>query len=200
MLVAGLTGNYGMGKSSVLRVFRELGAITLDADEIVNDLLNDKSVLERIREVFGGHVFLSDGQLDRAKAAAIIFSDKRARDIFEGILHPLVFGKIDRFIDAVRDEEGIVIIEVPLLFEKGYLDRFDRTITVFTGEDTALKRLEGAGVSRGNALMRLDAQMPVEEKLRRSDFVIDNSRTLDETKEQVADIFKRLIQNTQIQR
>jgi dephospho-CoA kinase len=194
MLVAGLTGNYGMGKSSVLRMFRELGAITLDADEIVNDLLNDKSVLERIREVFGGHIFLSDGQLDRAKAAAIIFSDKRSRDIFEGILHPLVFGKIDRFIDAVKDKESIVIIEIQLLFERGYLDRFDRTITVFTDEDTALKRLEGVGVSRGNALMRLDAQMPIEDKIKRADFVIDNSRTLIDTEEQVKKIYGKLME------
>lgn len=196
MLTVGLTGNYGMGKSTVLEMFRKLGAITVGVDGIVNKLLNDASVLERMRKVLGGSVFSADGSLDRAKVASIIFKDKGRKDDVEEILHPLVFERIEDLLDELdssETEEKIVIIEIPLLFEKGYASRFQRTITVYTDEETALQRLGERGINRDDAKIRMDVQMPIQEKIRQADFTIDNNGTQEETEKQVRALYNRLI-------
>ena len=196
MLVAGLTGNYGMGKSTVLRMFRDLGAFTLDADEVVDMLLSDPAVMRQIREAFGDGVFLSGGGLDRSALASIIFRDAEKRGALEGILHPLVFEKIESFLaetEGRRSGAEVVVVEIPLLFEKGYMQRFDSKITVYTDEEVALSRLEQKGIARRQALSRLRTQMPIEEKIRMADFRIDNGGTLAETEEQVQRIYARLL-------
>lgn len=195
MLIVGLTGNYGMGKSVVLGMFKELGAITLDADDVVDNLLHDKAVLEKIRAKFGDSVFSNKGGPDRQKIASLIFRDKEKKDALEGILHPLVFKRISAFLDTLSKEktkDKIVIVEIPLLFEKGCEGRFQKTITVFTDEHTALERLEKSGVRREDAIMILNAQMPIKEKIRLADLSIDNSGTLEGTETRVRDVYKRL--------
>lgn len=195
MLIVGLTGNYGMGKSVVLGMFKELGAITLDADDVVDNLLHDKAVLEKIRAKFGDSVFSNKGGPDRQKIASLIFRDKEKRDALEGILHPLVFKRISAFLDTLSKEktkDKVVIVEIPLLFEKGCEGRFQKTITVFTDEHTALERLAKSGVRREDAIMILNAQMPIKEKIRLADLSIDNSGTLEETETRVRDVYKRL--------
>jgi dephospho-CoA kinase len=195
VLIVGLTGNYGTGKSSVLRMFGELGAIVIDADNIVDSLLEDRSVLEKIKEMLGGKVFSGDGRLDRVKVATLIFQERKLRDTLEGILHPLVFQRMEDTLRDVKGEESIAVIEVPLLFEKGYAWRFDRTITVYAKEETSLRRLEQSGVLRTDALMRMRAQMPIGEKMERADYVIDNSGSLDQTRSQVAEIYGMLAED-----
>lgn len=196
MLVAGLTGNYGMGKSTVLSMFRDLGALTLDADKVVDMLLSDAAVLRKIREAFGDGVFLGGGRLDRPALASIIFRDTEKREALEGILHPLVFERLESFLaetEGRRSAAEVVVVEIPLLFEKGYMQRFDRKITVYTDEEVALSRLEQKGIARGQALSRLQTQMAIEEKIRMADFRIDNGGTLRETAEQVQTIYARLL-------
>lgn len=198
MLVAGLTGNYGMGKSTVLRMFRDLGAVTLDADRIVDTLLKDAAVLRKVRETFGTGVFSKDGDLDRPALAAVIFGDREKRDSLEGILHPLVFEKIESFLESMGEEgsaERIVLVEIPLLFEKGYTRRFYRKITVYADEDTTFRRLEEKGIGRDSAVTRLNAQMPIGEKMRMADFAIDNSGAPEETRKQVVEIYDRLLKD-----
>lgn len=184
-----------MGKSVVLGMFKELGAITLDADDVVDNLLHDKAVLEKIRAKFGDSVFSNKGGPDRQKIASLIFRDKEKKDALEGILHPLVFKRISAFLDTLSKEktkDKIVIVEIPLLFEKGCEGRFQKTITVFTDEHTALERLEKSGVRREDAIMILNAQMPIKEKIRLADLSIDNSGTLEGTETRVRDVYKRL--------
>ncbi len=196
MLVVGLTGNYGMGKSTVLGMFRELGADTIDADEIVDGLLRDKSILEDIRRAFGDKVLLKDGQVDRAYLASLIFRDRRMRDTLEGLIHPLVFKKIEELLKDISDRDSgdkIVVIEIPLMFETGRAHRFDRTVTVYADEGTVLPRLREKGVSRGDAESRIRSQMTIDEKIRRSDFAIDNSGSPDETRLKVREIYDRLL-------
>jgi len=192
VLRVGLTGNYGTGKSSVLRMFEEIGAIVIDADKIVDSLLEERSVLEKMREMLGGRIFSEDGRLDRVKVAAIIFKESELRDALEGLLHPLVFQRMEETLRDVKGEGNIAVIEVPLLFEKGYAGRFDRTITVHAKEESSLRRLEQSGVSRRDALMRMRAQMSIEEKRERADYVIDNNGSLDQTRSQVAEIYGML--------
>jgi len=196
VLIVGLTGNYGMGKSTVLGMFKKLGAVTLGADEIVDELLNDRSVLASIRTSLGDGVFSKDGSLDRERVAVLIFSDKAKRDTLEEILHPLVFQRIEAFLEKLGKEEaedGVVIVEIPLLFEKSYAGRFQRNITVHTDENTALKRLEEKGIAGDMAMTRLAAQMPIEEKIRKADFTINNNGAQEETEKQVRALYNRLI-------
>ncbi len=190
MPVVALTGNYGMGKSTVAHLFRELGAITLDLDDIVDDLLREDSVLKEIRKILGNRVF-SGKDIDRSRVAEIIFSDKEKRDLLERLIHPLVIERMREFLKKT-DRKRVIIVEIPLLFEKGYEDEFDKIITVYTDLETALKRLENKGIKRDHALMRLKAQMTVDEKIRRSDFVIDNNGTINDTKRQVIMIYNRV--------
>ncbi len=197
MLVIGLTGNYGMGKSTVLKIFRDLGATVIDSDSLVRAALKDEKILERIRGVLGDDVFLSDKSLDKAKTASVIFRDKGLREKIEDILHPIVLKGIDAVLDQISREttgEGVAVVEIPLLFEKGYDNKFSRTITVYSEIETAIRRLENAGISQEDAVMRLNVQMPVEEKKRKSDFVIDNNSDLSRTELQVRDIYSRLVQ------
>ncbi len=191
MLVVAVTGNYGMGKSSVLPMFRRLGAYAIDADEIVGSLLEDDEVIGKIREMFGPEAFNPDGGLSKKKIAHIIFADDTRRAYLENMLHPLVFERVYSIID--RREEEIIIVEIPLLFEKGYEGRVDRTITVYTEVEKAIDRLGKKGIVRHEAMQRLKAQLPVKEKIGRSDFTIDNSGSLEETQAQVESIYRRLL-------
>ena len=192
MLIAGLTGNFGMGKSYVLSLFRELGAVTLESDRIVGMLLREEGVIEKVKGLLGKDVAASGGDLDKKAIAGKIFHDRELKEKLEALLHPLVFERVEDFISKIRNRDSIVVVEVPLLFEGNYQDRFKKTITVHTAEDIALERLERSGVPRSEALARIENQMPISEKKRRADYVIDNSGTKDETRKQVKDIYESL--------
>jgi len=194
MLLVGLTGNYGMGKSIVLSQFEKLGAITLDSDKIVESLLLEREVTKKIKDLMGNTVFDKNGNLMKKKIADLIFNNDILKSSLEDLLHPLVFEKIESFLKTIMNQHTVVVIEVPLLFERGYEGRFKMTVTVFTNEKTALHRLEKSGVSRDDAMQRLRSQLPMEVKTIKSDFTIDNNGTLEETMTQVAAIYKKLLE------
>jgi dephospho-CoA kinase len=197
MLLVGLTGNYGMGKSTVLPMFENLGAITLDADKIVISLLKEKIVRENIRTLLGDAVLNNNGTINRGKVADVIFKDNILRHSIEDILHPLVFEKIEEFLEKLNRKEKVIIIEIPLLYERGYQDKFDKTVTIFTDKETALYRLEKNGIQREDALLRLQSQLPIEDKIKRSDFVINNNNSLEDTMKQVKIIYKKLFKEAE---
>jgi len=192
MLLAGLTGNYGMGKSTVLHIFEKFGAITEDSDDIVRTLLEEEDVLKSVRRIIGKGVFYKNGRLNKEKVARVVFENDALRQSLEDIIHPLVFKKVNSMAEGLKGTEKIVVIEVPLLFERGYENRFDMTITVYTEEEIALYRLAREGITRREAMMRLKAQLPIKEKIQKADFVIDNNGTFDETREQVRRIYEKL--------
>ncbi len=198
MLVVGLTGNYGMGKSAVLSMFRELGAITIDADWIVSLLLKEKNVLAKIKSLLGKGVSDKNGFLDKKKVSEKIFKNKKLRLQLEDILHPLVFEKTDNFIKKYKDSRRLCIVEAPLIFERGYEDRFDRMITVFTDQATAIKRLGMLGITVKQARERLKCQLPIKKKIKKSDFSIDNSNGIGKTEKQVRVIFEKLLQEAEV--
>ena len=189
-LLVGLTGNYGTGKTTALRMFKELGAFAMDADAIVAGLLEEIPVLEKLREILGAGVFDKDGRLIKEKVSDIIFSDSALRRRIEDVLHPLVFEVMGEALKGT--EADIVVMEVPLLFEGQYEERFHKTIAVYADEPTALQRLEKAGTDRQDVLLRLQSQMPPKEKAERADFTIDNSGTVEDTKRQVEEIYEEL--------
>lgn len=191
MLLVGLTGNYGMGKSLALCMFGKLGALTIDADEIVGELLEDKKVIDNVGNILGGGALGETGGIDRKKVSDIVFGDPGLRAELEDMLHPLVFKKID---DIAKDAgERVVVVEAALIFERGYEGRFYKTVVVKTEEETALRRLKDAGVDREDALRRLRAQMPVEQKAKRADFVIDNEGAPEDVKKQAELIYGELL-------
>ncbi len=194
MIKVGLTGNFGMGKSTVAEMFRKLGCYTIDTDKIVDDLFKEREVIEEIRKLFGDDVF-KHGKIDKKYIAHIIFDNPLMRIYLENILHPKVFEKVDEIINSIpkRGEPTIVIVEAPVIFERGYQNKFDLIITVFTNEDTAIKRLQKKGFSLEEALKRLSSQFPIEMKKSKSDYVIDNSGTLEETAQQVEALYQKLI-------
>jgi dephospho-CoA kinase len=194
MIVVGLTGNYGMGKSTVAKMFARRGAVTLDTDEIVADLLNEESVMREIRETFGDEV-VERGTLSKETLARLIFSDPRLRITLENILHPRVFEKVDQALSELRSRPGpvIVIVEAPVLFERGYQNRFDKIVTVYTTEDAAMRRLREKGVPEDKARRRLKSQFSIERKRGGSDYVIDNGGERDYTEKQVIEVYEALL-------
>jgi len=191
-MVIGLTGNYGMGKSYVLSVFRELGAIVLDSDDIVDQLLHDKGVICKIKKILGNCIENEDGTLDKAKIAKIIFNNSKMRIKLEVLLHPLAFARVEASLQNIKGKRRLAIVEVPLLFEGDYQGRFNRTITVFTTQKAAIERLMRAGVSRSNAMKRLKVQLPPRTKKKLADYTIDNNGTKQRTRSQVIKIYKKL--------
>ncbi|MFZ2197274.1 MAG: dephospho-CoA kinase, partial [Thermodesulfovibrionales bacterium] len=188
-----LTGNYGMGKSFVLSVFEELGAIVLDSDAIVRHLLEDKQVILKIRKILGDRVVKQDNALNKAEIAKIIFKSNILREQLQALLHPMVFDDMQKHLNKINGKKKLIIVEVPLLFEGGYQGRFERTITVFTTQKTALERLTKTGVSRSNALKRLKAQLPIKIKKKNADFLIDNNGPKQKTRRQVESIYNKLL-------
>jgi len=198
MLLVGLTGNYGMGKSIVLSQFEKLGALTLDSDKIVESLLSEAEVIEKVKSRLGNKVVDDNGNLMKKKVADLIFKNDILKGSLEDLLHPLVFEKIEGFLKTITNEHAIVVIEVPLLYERCYEGRFKRTVTVFTDEKTVLRRLEKSGVSKDDAMQRLKSQLPIEMKTIKSDYKIDNNGTLEETMTQVTEIYKKLSEEARI--
>ena len=191
MVTAALTGNIGMGKSTVLKLFKELGAATLESDAIVSRLLTMPQVLERIKALLGPKVFdPATGALDRKKVSAIIFSDDDLRRQYEAILHPLVFEQIQAAIRNVKTD--VAIVEVPLLFEAAREGDFMYTITVYSDVGIAIDRMEGLGMTRAEAAERMMAQMPIAEKVQRASFTVDNNEDMRLTRVQVSKIMRAL--------
>ncbi len=191
MIVGGLTGNYGMGKSTVARLFKELGAIIIDTDDIVRELLKDHAVIYEIKKAFGEDI-VEGNEINKRMLAEIVFEHPHLRISLENILHPRVFKKVDEEIAKITDSAAIVIVEAPVIFERGYQNRFDKIITVYTSEEIAINRLKEKGISEDDARKRLKSQFPIEMKISKSDFAIDNSKDLEDTRRQVEEIYSRL--------
>lgn len=190
-----------MGKTFALKVFQELGAFTISADNVVAELLKSPKVLPKVRQILGDEAFNDDGTLNKKAAASVMFSDEGKLGAMENLLHPLVFRYVDLRVEELKKKmedltgssaSGLVVVEVPLLFEGDYKNRFSKAITIYTEVTTALNRLQEAGIPREDAAMRLQFQMPVEEKIPLSDFTIDNNGTPEETRRRVKYIYEAL--------
>ncbi len=180
----GITGGIGTGKSLVSNILKELGIIVISADEIVRELQKDPYYLQKIREIFGDDVF-DKGNLDRKKLAKIIFSDSDARRKLENLLHPPVLEEIKKKLEELK-ERDIIAVEVPLLFEVGIEDWFDEIWVVYAPFELQLERIVNRdNISKEDAVARIRAQIPIEEKLKKADFVIYNDKDIESTKNQI---------------
>jgi dephospho-CoA kinase len=186
MLRVALTGGIATGKSDVLARLASRGVPTIDADALVHQALAAGSpAVARIAERFGPRVVAPDGSVDRRALGAVVFSDEPARRALEALLHPDVYRRIDEWF-AGLPPVPFAVADVPLLFETGHESRFDRVIVTACSPATQLARVQARdGLSEEEARWRLQAQWPVEEKVRRADYVVDTSGACEETDRQV---------------
>ncbi|CAN5809720.1 dephospho-CoA kinase [soil metagenome] len=196
MLKVGLTGSIAVGKSFVCEVFRELGASVLDADQTAREVVEPNTKgLKAIIENFGAEVLHPTGELDRLKLAATIFADEAKRQLLNSIVHPLVIEKQNDWLRAreVENPNSISIIDAALIIESGGYRRFDKIIVVWCDSVTQLQRLVSRNnISEQEALKRINAQMPQEEKKRYADFLIDTTQGFESARRQTVEVFEQL--------
>ena len=179
--VIGLTGNIATGKSLVLRMLKELGAYTIDADELVHVLMRRGGPLyDRIVTEFGYNILDEEGQIDRRKLGNLVFADHQALSHLERITHPIVIQTAQQLI--ARAPANIVAVEAIKLIESGMADQYDAIWVVIADKDVQLSRLVSRRkLSEAQARQRIEAQPPQEEKIRCAQVVLDNSGDVLET-------------------
>lgn len=198
MRVIGLTGGIASGKSVVARRLAEHGAVHVDADELARDVVEpgEPALAEIVRE-FGPSILGPDGRLDRAALASVIFTDPERRAALNAITHPAVKQRARELMDeaATRDPDAVVVYDVPLLVE-ARVDAehdFDLVVVVNASTETRIRRLvELRGLSREEAVHRLNSQVSDTERLAIADVVIDSNGTLEETLQQADRLWERL--------
>ena len=193
--VIGLTGGIATGKSTVSNMFKARGIPVLDADQIAHDLLErGTKVFQQIVDEFGEDVVSSTGCICRKTLGRIVFDDASKRERLNNIVHPEVKRIMCQQIDAFKSSfEPVIVLDVPLLFESGFHTLCDYTVVVYTDEETQLKRLmKRNNLTQEEAMKRINAQMPLKDKVQLADWVIDNSSHLLETEKQVVALIDKL--------
>jgi dephospho-CoA kinase len=196
MYKIGITGAIASGKSTAAQALRELGARVWDADQVQREIVKPRmSGYRALKEAFGEAFFDMAGELDRKKLANLIFGDSRAREKLNNALHPIIIRDMDETFGR-WEQEGVKIAfaEVPLLFEAGVEDRFDEIWCTSCGIDVQIQRLmQRNGLTRGEALARIDAQMDDRERRSRSNRVIDTCGSAAELKEFMKVLYGELL-------
>lgn len=173
--VVGLTGGIGSGKSTALGAFEDLGAATVSLDQIAKEQAKPgRDGYKAIVKAFGSCILKGDGTIDRALLGRVIFSDKRAKLGLERATHPLILKEMKELVGRLK---GLVVVDVPLLFEKKLQKNFDATILIACKPEKQLKRItKRDGLDSQEARLRIKAQMPLDEKRRMADVSIDNDK------------------------
>jgi dephospho-CoA kinase len=195
VLVVGLTGGIASGKSTVDRIFRESGIPVICADELAREAVQQGSpALEEIRRTFGDEFLDETGNLNRVAMAQLIFRDPRKRKVLESIVHPIVAERRRTLIEEFSGQGHLfVVVDVPLLYESAWKEHFDIIIVVYVPAAVQkLRLIERDKMTHAEASGRLDAQMNIEVKKELADVLIDNTSSLDHTREQVLKIIKQL--------
>jgi dephospho-CoA kinase len=187
VLLVGLTGGIGSGKSTVARLLEKRGAVVFDADLLAREAVEPgtpghAAVIDR----FGADVLAPGGELDREALASIVFADPAARRDLERIVHPEVRRLFAEGTEVYRDTDRVVVFSAPLLVETGMHTAFEILVVVSATVATQIERLmRQRGMSEASIRARIDAQAPLEDKAAVADFLVDNEGTLDELESQV---------------
>ena len=185
MMKAALTGSIASGKTEVLKIFKEHGITVIDSDQIVSRLYTRPEVKKALLKIFR--------TLERKEIAKQAFSEPQKKASLESLLHPLVVSEIKkRFSELEKANTKLVVVEVQLLFEAGLQKMFDKVIAVNAEQEKLVSRLEKKGYSKGEALLRINSQIPSEQKVKKADFAIDNNAGLPALKEEVEELLVKL--------
>ena len=193
MLKVAITGNIASGKSCVEAILSSKGFDVYDTDSIAHDIL---STSFKVREAFNDFDILNyKGEISREKLGKVVFSNPEKKKVLESIIHPEVKNELNRIFEFNSGKE-FVFVAIPLLFEAHFEDLFDKSILVMAMDDVRLERLmKRNNLSKEDAQLRIDSQMPQEEKVKRVDYVINNNSTLDSVKDEVEKVLKDLEKN-----
>lgn len=185
--ILGLTGGIATGKSTVVKVFKELGFPVVDADVIAREIVEvGMPALAEIVSTFGTEILQPDGSLDRKKLGALVFSDKEKRQKLNALLSPFLREAILSQIEMKKDRASLVVVDIPLLYEGGYEKDMDQVAVVYVPETIQLDRLmERDHLTEQEAWQRINSQLSIEQKKQRADIVFDNQKTIQETKKLV---------------
>jgi len=196
MLIVGLTGGVASGKTAVAQVLKEEGAYIIDADQIARELVQPHTpAWNELVRAFGQEILQQDGTIHRKRLAEKVFAEPEQRRLLGQILHPRIKEQMDRRTKAIgeKDPEAIVVIDAPLLVELGEHREMDKLIVVTTTQTQQVERLKDRdGTGLEEALRIISSQMPMKEKLKFADYVIQNEGSLEETKKRAKEIFKDL--------
>ncbi len=205
-MILGITGGIASGKSTVSNLLRDLGIEILDADILSREVIEEEKIKKILLDIFGSEIFIknNDGNIiDRKKIRAIVFNDKNKLKMLNELMHPKI---IEKFLarkkiseEKNRDKEeklknkDIIVFDIPLLFEEHLEYLCDYTLTVYTDKNIQIERIiERDDSNRELALKIIDSQMDIDEKLKKSDFSINNSGTMKELKNKLQDILKEI--------
>jgi len=195
MKVIGLTGGIGSGKSTVSKFLAHLGAVVIDADKVGHEVFKPGTkAWQEVVDAFGQGIISADGTIDRRKLGEIVFSNPGARAKLNQVMHPLIYEQVkSRMEEYGKKGVAIIIVEAPLLLEVGWKSLVDEVWVTSASEATVIKRLkEQKGLSEAQSLARIRAQLTDEERIRQVDVAIDTDCALDELKERVEALWRKL--------
>jgi len=199
--IVGITGGIACGKTTLSDLLAEKGAIPINADEIGHQLLKAGSpVIGELTDAFGEDILEASGDVSRKKLGAIVFKEKAAREQLNSILHPLIIERSRGHARQLVEEDpmSIVLLDAPLLIEAGAYDTVDLIVVVTASSETQLRRTLERSIAQGRPLTesevqaRIDSQMPVTEKVKYADVVIENDGTLEDLHKQVDVLWEKL--------
>jgi dephospho-CoA kinase len=191
----GLTGGVASGKSTAARMFESLGAHTIDADRLGHELLLSSSpAYPEIIQRFGREILEPTGEVSRTRLGALVFSDPEKLHALNAIVHPRIITRVEELAkqSASQNPGAVILVDAALIFEAGIGGRFEKVIVTWCRPEQQIERLMHKGLTREQVQSRIAAQIPVEEKRLRADFVIDSSGSLENTRAQVKTIYAEL--------
>jgi dephospho-CoA kinase len=197
MLIVSLTGNIASGKSIAAKILKDLGCYIHHSDKVAHELMKTGApAWEAVVSRFSRSILNKDGSINRKKLGAIIFANKKERLFLNKLIHPLVLEKKKEIIKKVsrKGDFPIFISEAALTIEAGYADFFDKVVLVYCSREIQIKRLmERDKITEKKALIKINSQMPADEKKSYADYIIDTSGSLEDTLEQTERIYRQLL-------
>ena len=194
MLVLGLTGNIGCGKSSVSTIFMENNIKVVDADIVARQIFDDKNLLNEVFSTFGKSIRNQDGSLNRRALGNIVFNDDEKLILLNNLTHPKIKQKILSKVEEYKNQgEKIVVIDAALLIEDDYIPYIDKLILVTCKKDIQIKRIIARdNCTKEEAISRINSQMSQEERVKFADYIIDNSNSFEELQKKVLELISVL--------
>ncbi|MEE8423156.1 MAG: dephospho-CoA kinase [Thermodesulfobacteriota bacterium] len=195
-MIIGLTGGIASGKDTVAAFLKELGAIIIDADEISREIVKPgMSAWEELVEEFGRNILAGDNTIDRTKLGSIVFNEPAHLQRLNGITHPKIIAEEKKRVQQIQksDPRAMIVVNAALLIESGNYKNMDKVIVVYVNEKVQIERAAKRDhLSLTDIQKRINAQIPLDQKSKYADFLIDNNGTIKNTKEQVEKIYKVL--------
>lgn len=192
-MILGITGGIACGKTETGRILSSEGFKVLDSDFLAHELMRKgRAVYRKVIEYFGDGILAADGEIDRKKLGQKVFSDPQAREALNRLVHPAVIESATNWIRECRESGEDAAVLVPLLFEAGWTAGWDAVVCVTAPEEQVIQRLEKRGLPKAEAMRRIGAQMPQQEKAARADFTVENGGTPDALRDRIIGLVEKI--------